>query len=117
MLWLIEGIISKARLHILGLSAPMFLPGLLLVYVCGRNVPRLWRVSREVLKEDARFDWSNLDFGAALRAFFTRPEGTQKPVHRNRRRPSNSEWTATVSRLGKAQGFGGKNQVDTGLPK
>lgn len=77
---LLIGIGSKARLDILGLSAPMFLPGLLLLYLSGRNIPRLVRLKREILAGDARFDWSNLDFSSALRAFFSRPQRSPRPV-------------------------------------
>jgi hypothetical protein len=76
---LLLGMASKERLNMMGLSAPMFLPGLLLLFLCVRNIPRILKLKREIMTEDARFDWTNLDFRTAWKAFFTRPNLSTKP--------------------------------------
>lgn len=109
---LLLGMASKERLNMMGLSAPMFLPGLLLLFLSVRNVPRLWKLSREVMAEDARFDWKNLDFRKAWKAFFTRPESSTKlPVKKTKKMkfPASEE----VSK----RGFAMKNKADAATPK
>ncbi|MBC7881508.1 MAG: hypothetical protein H7Y37_09250 [Anaerolineae bacterium] len=103
---------SKERLNMMGLSAPMFLPGLLLLFLSIRNIPRFWKLRREILTEDARFDWSNLDFRTAWKAFFTRPQSSVKlPVKKTKKMkfPASAE----VSK----RGFAIKNKADAATPK
>lgn len=109
---LLLGMASKERLNMMGLSAPMFLPGMLLLFLSIRNIPRLWKLRREILTEEARFDWSNLDFRTAWKAFFTRPPSSVKlPVKKTKKMkfPASTE----VSK----RGFANKNKADTAAPK